>query len=648
MASRTQGYDVERFVTEVNRIFICSICHKVLRDPVQCLTTVHLFCRDCITRHFKVSHTCPSCHEALTLKTLDQASRIVVNHLNELYIYCEHSNRGCRKFVQLQHLEQHEATCGFKPAMCTNKGCGATVNQRDLIYHERWECKFGKMTCHMCEMRKTLEDMERRMEKQNAQTLAEEWKLKREKDKIECIKIRMQLKEKKANMEFQVKEIKFRRENAGTPEAKPESRVNEGELEQKIKKISEMELIALKVEVQLQEEEVLLLKLEEGSTDTKSILFQLRHLEDGLKSILYELYVNDPKLCIPTLELKLQAMVNNLKAIEKIWWDETASKPKFQQRTALDKPTISQLIIVLGGCDRNGQSLRSVEGFIFYEGRWIELPPMNIARSSAASVLVDNQIIVSGGVTADYTVTDTIETLNLDETPLQWIMSAATLPVPLSGHKTVVHEGKFITIGGHDGNEGINTNKIYEAPLIPPYTHRVLTSLPQRMAGHGAELVNDKIFIFGGGATPFAPNNKVVVCDLSSEQCNEMQSQLPYRVQGMATVRLEKQVFLLGGVDEREEKLDNVITYDIHSGATVTLPSMAEKRGGCCAVLCPAVESSSGGLSGFALVALGQLNTVERFNLHSHAWSYMPSTTVARESSTAVISPVDLAQFEKQ
>ena len=33
MASYVQGYDEERFVTTVNRNFLCLICFNVLKDP---------------------------------------------------------------------------------------------------------------------------------------------------------------------------------------------------------------------------------------------------------------------------------------------------------------------------------------------------------------------------------------------------------------------------------------------------------------------------------------------------------------------------------------------------------------------------------------------------------------------------------------
>jgi hypothetical protein len=89
---------------------------------------------------------------------------MVKDYLNELKIHCVYNNRGCHEILQLQHLDNHEAACGFTPAVCTNQGCGATLNQRDLIHHQSELCEFRKLKCHSCgEMTKTLADMEKRI-----------------------------------------------------------------------------------------------------------------------------------------------------------------------------------------------------------------------------------------------------------------------------------------------------------------------------------------------------------------------------------------------------------------------------------------------------------------------------------------------------
>ncbi|CAB3991076.1 kelch motif family [Paramuricea clavata] len=113
----------------------------------------------------------------------------------------------------------------------------------------------------------------------------------------------------------------------------------------------------------------------------------------------------------------------------------------------------------------------------------------------------------------------------------------------------------------------------------------------------------------------------------------------------MATVCWENKVLLLGGMDEKE--LDDVISYDTESGETTRLPHMTQKRGGCCAVNTPTVDTSSDCSSDtstdtlVALASLRSLNTVERHDIHSHAWQDMPPTREAREFCTAVVSPVN-------
>ena len=164
MASFIQGYDEERFVTAVNRNFLCLICFNVLKDPVLCPRNQHCFCRGCITKHLENSQRCPTCNDELAEDTLTEPSRMVKDYLSELNIHCVYHNRGCHEILQLQHLDSHEATCGYTPAVCTNQGCGETLNKRDIIHHESEVCEFRILKCHSCEeTTKTLVNVEEKV-----------------------------------------------------------------------------------------------------------------------------------------------------------------------------------------------------------------------------------------------------------------------------------------------------------------------------------------------------------------------------------------------------------------------------------------------------------------------------------------------------
>ena len=138
-------------MTTINRNFLCLICFNVLKDPVLCSRNKHCFCRGCITKHLENSRRCPTCADELTEDTLAQPPIMIKYYLNELNIRCVYHDRGCEEIVQLQHLDQHEDSCGFTPAVCRNQDCGVTLNKRDLIHHETELCEYRKLKCHSCE-----------------------------------------------------------------------------------------------------------------------------------------------------------------------------------------------------------------------------------------------------------------------------------------------------------------------------------------------------------------------------------------------------------------------------------------------------------------------------------------------------------------
>ena len=154
------GYEDERFEHVVSQTLHCIICTNVIKDPVMCQRNEHLFCRACITIHLMYSSTCPTCMEPLTVETLRQASRTVMNLLSELKIRCEFFDRGCGKFVQLEDLERHVADCGFAPAVCSNEGCQLEVNKQDLLHHETAVCELRRVKCHSCnDIRREMDTM---------------------------------------------------------------------------------------------------------------------------------------------------------------------------------------------------------------------------------------------------------------------------------------------------------------------------------------------------------------------------------------------------------------------------------------------------------------------------------------------------------
>ena len=475
-------------------------------------------------------------------------------------------------------------------------------------------------------------------DEENQLSLDFQIELMRDKVKVDCLLQQMKLARDKGKLDSLIWKIQMR-ENVEKAE------LLKKEMEQLLKKgkldfpMLEIQLGQNIVQSELLLEEVNL--VQESPLLEKVFVKQIQASE-----FLVRLTNPLPKNKIPhpfvRYVVKLKSLLEEMKLKRKESKRKNIKLSARLQQTS-DKPNArphERHVIVIGGRGQDGQSLRSVEGYIFREGRWIELPAMNTPRSFMSSVVVGNEIVVSGGDTGD-AITDTIEVLNLSEIPLQWRMSPARLPVPLSAHQTVVYEERLIVIGGHDGNEGRRSDRIYEVRLTPPYMTRILAAMDTPVAWHGAALMGDEIFIFGGEIGGYVPTPDVLVFDLNSNMFSERQP-LPRAVKGMATVVQEQSVAVVGGLDRNEQELDRVFMYDTRSGERHDLPQMSEERGGCSAAISFTLDTGGFTDALFVLGSVRSVNTVERFSFGSHRWIDMPPTREARGFCSIVIAPIEL------
>ena len=284
-------------------------------------------------------------------------------------------------------------------------------------------------------------------------------------------------------------------------------------------------------------------------------------------------------------------------------------------------------IVVAGGF-----FCRSVEVFNMTTKTWRSLSEMKECRCESSSVLYQGHMIVTGGFDEEYENLDSVEELNLAQQDGHWVKSKFKLPAPSNGHTCVVYQNRLIVIGGCAGTRIHDT--IYEIQLTPPYTSRLLTKMPKPVWCHGAEIVNDKIFIIGGKRTGLfkEATNTVLMFDPATNSCTKIKS-LPYRVSSMATVTWKDNVVILGGKDDQDNILNTVILYNVTTGNHRMLPEMTTKRWGCTAVII-----------GDNIIVMGghgelytDCNSVECFNFYTNTWTELPAMTEARVSATAVV-----------
>ena len=536
MASYIQGYDEERFATTVNRNFLCLICFNVLREPVLCPRNHHCFCRSCITKHLENFRRCPTCANELTVETLAEPQRMVKDYINELNIHCIYIDRGCQEILQLQHLDNHEATCGFTPAVCTNQGCGVTLNQRDLIHHQSELCEFRKLKCHSCgEMTKTLADMNERM----------------------------------ANFEKNVAKI----ENIVTMETDIKNTQTD---------------MATNVA-----------NMETNMADMKTDM-------EGLKTALIEGF-DEMKDVLVKMDDKIEENTRKVR--------NTASGDK-------------ENIIVAGGLGTD-----SVDMFNWRQRRWSPLQSLPKQRFGATSFVDNNHVTIAGGDCSGR-VDDMIR-MNINPNPdlsMHWSECPVKLPAKLAYHSSVLYNDHLIVTGGYNGNAV--SDCIHEVQLVPPYTVKILSRMPESRHDHSTQLFDDNLLIVGGRTTDRYQDNlsSVVVYDVKKNECKQL-APLPYEVSLMATVRWGDNIVVIGGIDKHSNALDTVIIYNVKTEQSHLLPSMKCKRLACTAVVI-----------GNNIVVLGgddeqwrDLKSVEAFNFESYTWQELPEMSQARFLHTAVV-----------
>ncbi|XP_078424598.1 PDZ domain-containing RING finger protein 4 [Cetorhinus maximus] len=133
------GFELDRFIEEVDPELKCNLCNKVLEDP---LTTPcgHVFCASCVLPWVVQQGMCPVQCQRMSTKELNHVLALR-NLISKLDIKCDYRSRGCGKVVTLQNLAEHVEMCDYSPARCRNKGCQEVLNLKDMDVHMRESCE---------------------------------------------------------------------------------------------------------------------------------------------------------------------------------------------------------------------------------------------------------------------------------------------------------------------------------------------------------------------------------------------------------------------------------------------------------------------------------------------------------------------------
>ena len=161
-------------------------------------------------------------------------------------------------------------------------------------------------------------------------------------------------------------------------------------------------------------------------------------------------------------------------------------------------------VVIAGSWNKEG-ALNSVEMFSLTNGTWAPLKQMKECRNGASLVVHNYHIFVSGGYAGCINWLKTVEKLSLNAVQVDlstaWENVPVQLPGRLWGHCSVVYNGRLIVIGGYDADKSDYSDSFTEVSLVPPYTKKLLATMPQGRGFHGVAIFGDKILIVGGTVT---------------------------------------------------------------------------------------------------------------------------------------------------
>ena len=590
------GYEENRFEIVVSQRFHCPICFLVLKDPVMCKNE-HYYCSFCIKKHLENSSFCPTCREPLTVDTLKPASRIVKDYISELNIHCDFHPRGCPEMVQVGHLKHHVANCGFSPVQCSNEGCNMLLNARDKLHHEAEVCDFRKLKCHDCGQLKN--------------------EVKEIKDEI--IKGQDKVRNEVKGMKEEMKGVKVMIDQVLVCQDQMQSKIV-NEIKQEVKDQMKNEMISnvgeFRVEIENQMKEMIENEMKSMKEEVKGeIKREVNKMKEEMKIEMKEIVIN--------------AMRDAMAGVKGL---EVENSKQSSQPTCSSNGR--ENIFVVGGKSGNGEANKSTECFNWADETWSLLDSAVFeGRSLFCSLVYQGQMVVVGGQNVRGNKTNTMKCLNIADPSATWKDFDVNLPVRCSAHKVVNHNDQLFMSGGFvavgDGIVYSRSDAVYEVQLVPPYSSKILTRLPQPRFYHGMEMFDQKLFIFGGndGRKTTA---SVVQYDIIKNECKEMPP-LPYAVGEMATVLWRNNVLVIGGSEK--QSFNKVIMYDVITGRSQMMPCMKQKRCGCTAVLSGNVVVVMGGWH------KGYLKSVEYFDLERQVWQDLPDMLEPRAYATAVVKP---------
>lgn len=276
-------------------------------------------------------------------------------------------------------------------------------------------------------------------------------------------------------------------------------------------------------------------------------------------------------------------------------------------------------ILLFGGDETLlGDGYKSVYKYLPSTGRWIKMEDMPFIRCDMTGHNINSHFYLCGGsIDSELNVTNEVWRINLNSLGYYngWEMVNDEMPTPRSVHGSSILNNEIYVIGGGNDNQTSGFLASTEIYNIEQNTWRVVQNMNQKRIAHTVEAYNNKIYAIGGLEDNVDDPTNVEEYDPIQDSW-VLKNDMPQYTRGHTSCKVDDKIYVMGGIVGPNTAIPNCYYYYPIADKWIPIASMNSPRAFATSCVYNEKIYVFGGDSGEEVV-----NTVEVYDPTQDRWS---------------------------